>query len=408
MSKGDARLIAITLCVPYLLVPLFPVFITLTGVDFPGVSVVPKPAAFALLACIAVALIVGLPALFRNLGKASPIWWPSFAWFAAALLSVLLGFNPRDGLFFCLLFASGLAWQAGVWRGYMEPGIPTTIFGAWIISGTLAAGAAVAMVLLRIPADQYTIAHGRAVGTFVLPGELAGYLILFVPVAFAVARVAAATWLRLFATAGCIVGVAALAMTFSRAGWIGFGTALAVFLGLNARTNIQRLLLGGVVLAAAFAVVLLTFDVHHNPSENYTRLTIWQAALQIINRYPLTGVGPFGFSRAYALARLPDGDAVAFHAHSVYLTVLAELGIVGFCAFLWTLWTVGVNAVRRLSAAAPVPRLLAVALVAGLAGTLVQGVIDVISVIIFGLWLPTFALALAAAGPSSEELARAR
>jgi hypothetical protein len=37
------------------------------------------------------------------------------------------------------------------------------------------------------------------------------------------------------------------------------------------------------------------------------------------------------------------------------------------------------------------------AIAAGLAGTLVQGLIDTVSVVIFGLWLPTMALALSVA-----------
>ncbi len=32
--------------------------------------------------------------------------------------------------------------------------------------------------------------HGRATGTFVLPGELAAYLIVLLPIAYALARVA--------------------------------------------------------------------------------------------------------------------------------------------------------------------------------------------------------------------------
>ncbi len=38
------------------------------------------------------------------------------------------------------------------------------------------------MVLLRLPATLYSVANGRAVGTFVLPGELAGYLHFLIPI----------------------------------------------------------------------------------------------------------------------------------------------------------------------------------------------------------------------------------
>ena len=117
----------------------------------------------------------------------------------------------------------------------------------------------------------------------------------------------------------------------------------------------------------------------------------------MIDRFPLTGVGPFGFSRLYGLVRLPDGEPTAFHAHSLYLTFFAETGIVGFSAFAWTGWRFARELIERLKSASPDGALLAVAAAAGLVGTLVQGAIDTVTVVIFGLWLPTLGLALAVA-----------
>ena len=41
--------------------------------------------------------------------------------------------------------------------------------------------------------------------------------------------------------------------------------------------------------------------------------------------------------------------------------------------------------------------------IAGLLGVAVQGLIDTVSVVIFGLWMPTMALALAAARGSTDQ-----
>ena len=124
-------------------------------------------------------------------------------------------------------------------------------------------------------------------------------------------------------------------LTFSRTGWVGLAAGIAFSDRPALERRRARVVQGIAIVAAAVAVVLLTFNEHHNPSENYTRLSIWQAALGVIERFPLTGVGPFGFSKIYPFVRLPDGDATAFHAHSLYLTFLAEIGIVGFLAFCW-------------------------------------------------------------------------
>jgi O-antigen ligase len=160
-----------------------------------------------------------------------------------------------------------------------------------------------------------------------------------------------------------------------------------------------------IVVVAGALVVLLLFNVHHNPSEDYTRLSIWQAALQIIDRFPLTGVGPFNFSRLYALVRAPDADPTAFHAHSLYLTFFAEFGVIGVASVVWLLWRFTVELRRRLSDAAAPAKFLALSVTAGLVGVAVQGLIDTVTVVIFGLWMATLGLALAAAGRKRSDVA---
>ena len=108
-------------------------------------------------------------------------------------------------------------------------------------------------------------------------------------------------------------------------------------------------------------------------------------------------MGPFDFPQLYALVHVPDADATAFHAHSLYLTLFAELGIAGLAAFLWNLWKFAAELRRRVARASPDAALLALAVAAGLVGVAVQGLIDTVSIVIFGLWMPAMGLALAAA-----------
>jgi O-antigen ligase len=201
------------------------------------------------------------------------------------------------------------------------------------------------------------------------------------------------------------IGVIALAMTYSRAGWMGFAAAAAFLVAVRTRHGAGG---AAVVVGAGVVAVLALFNAHHNPSEDYTRLAIWKAGEAIINRFPLTGVGPFNFSHLYAVVRGPDADATAFHAHSLYLTFLAEFGIVGICTIAWTIWRFVSELRRRLASATAPSAFLALGVAAGLIGVAVQGLIDTVSVVIFGLWMPTMALALAAAaggnnGPTIEE-----
>ena len=144
--------------------------------------------------------------------------------------------------------------------------------------------------------------------------------------------------MRIAAWVVLAIALPALAMTYSRAGWMGFAAAAAFLVAAQTRAMRQRATAVAIVVGCAVLAVLLLFNVHHNPSEDYTRISIWQAALQIIDRFPLTGVGPFDFSRLYAIVRVPDGEPSAYHAHSMYLTIVAEMGLVGISAFAWVCW----------------------------------------------------------------------
>jgi O-antigen ligase len=378
-------------------VPFFPSFITLTNVAFPGVSVVPLPIAIGLLCAMLVLAVVAAIALAQPPRTMPVLVPPLLVWLAACLLSLLLGFNLRDGAVFFGIFALSILWHAHNARFYaVVPGLAKTVWWAYLLSGLLACIVAIAMVVTRTPAVQYTIANGRAVGTFVLPGELAGYLLFLLPIAYALACSARSSALRAIAWITLAIGAVTMVMTFSRTGWVGLAAGVAFLIVMQARSGRARFVQGAAIVVAGVAIVLLLFNEHHNPSENFTRLSIWQAALGVIDRFPLTGVGPFGFSKIYPFVRLPDGDATAFHAHSMYLTFLAELGIVGFLAFCWVIWRFAREWYRRVRVSSRTA-LLATGIAAGVVGALVQGLIDTVSVVIFGLLVPMLALALAAA-----------
>ena len=395
--KPFDRVSATASAVAWASIPFFPSFITLTNVAFPGISIVPLPVALVLLAAMVVLIVVASFGLAQPPREKPTLWYPLLAWFGTIVLSLVLGLNLRDGAVFFVIFVLGVIWHAHIERFYDNPGYARALWWAYLLSGTLACVLAIAMVVTRMPASLYAIANGRAVGTFVLPGELAGYLLVFLPIAFALGRSAKSAALRALAWAALACGALAMVLTFSRTGWIGLAAGVAFMVVVQARSGRARFVQGGAILAVALAIVLLFFNERHNPSENYTRLSIWQAAIGVIERFPLTGVGPFGFSKIYPFVRLPGGDATAFHAHSLYLTFLAELGIVGFLAFCWVLWSFWRAWYARVYAQTPQMSLLATAIAAGVAGALVQGLIDTVSVVIFGLLLPMLAVALAAA-----------
>ena len=387
----------------YAAVPLFPAFISLTSVAYPGVSLVPAPVVYSVLAFVVLLAIYAATMLIANPARGEqPLLLPMLAWFGASMLSALVGFNPPAGLLFVCIFGLGIVWHCALVRFFADRYAAQAIFWSYLISGTLSAVAAVAMVVTHRPAALFAISHGRATGTFILPGELAAYLVVFVPIAYAVARVARGPALRALAWFAVAAGIIALYETHSRAGWMGFAAAAAFLIAVQMPRRRSGVLAATAVVVAGLIAVTLAFNVQHNPSEDYTRIAIWNAAGQIIDRFPLTGVGPFDFSRLYAVVHVPDADATAFHAHSLYLTFFAELGILGLTAFLWNAWSLAATLRRRLYLAPPASTLLALAAAAGLTGVAVQGLIDTMSVVIFGLWMPTMGFAVAAAAGQWE------
>jgi O-antigen ligase len=316
------------------------------------------------------------------------------ALFGAGLLAGCVGFDPLAGLLFTGIGGVGIIWQCSVMRFYSDRNAANAIYYAYLITGGLAAVAAIVMVATRFPPAQYAIAHGRATGTFILPGELAGYLIVLLPIAYTLGSIGAARPMRIVAWSAFAAGLAALALTYSRAGWMGFAAACAFLLAVRTRRGIAG---AALIVLGGIAAVLLLFNAHHDPSEDYTRLSIWQAAVQVADRFPLTGVGPFTFSRLYSVVRAPDADPTAFHAHSLYLTFFVEIGIVGLTAFAWIIWRFATELRRRLGNASPSAAFLSLSIAAGLVGVAVQGLIDTVSVVLFGVWMPMMALALAAA-----------
>ncbi len=394
------RLLPAALGLVFFAVPLYPAFITLTGVRVPGVSLVPVPLTLALLAAATLVVAYIAAVLLTTPGPPVPTATAFAALPAAAMLAAALGFDPSAGAIFITIAVFGVVLHAAIVRFHRDPHVATAIAVGFVVSGAIAAAVAIALVFVQSPPDLYTVGHGRAIGTFILPGELAGYLVMYVPFSYAVACVAARRELRVAAAAGAIVGAVALVLTFSRAGWIGMAAAIA-FLVYTQRRR-RRIRVAAVVVGVAILAVGLVFNAHHDPSENFTRISIWRAASDMIARFPLSGVGPFDFATIYRWVRLPDGEPTAFHAHSFLLSVAAELGLIGVAAVCLGWWRF-VVALRGRLRGAPSPQTLAVAIVAGLVGTWVQSLIDTVSVVVFAIWPLFTALALVSVrAPATE------
>ena len=297
------------------------------------------------LAALAVAAAVGRWGIVRR----TPLDGTLALLFAALALSTL---------------ASGDPLRAGGWtRLWIAIGYP--VFFWWIRDRAHAVRLARLLVLVAAfvaaygivqhvtGIDVYRAALGRE--TAVLPrgpghsgyavvGFFSNYLtfahLMIFPLAFAGALALRADRLGLVA-APLVAGV--LILSTARGAWLA-ALAVAIALLLTARARSSLPALGAVVVAVALAFALRPDLRDHAarmflPSgENTGRVGIYRANLEIIHDHPVLGLGFGRYKRAAVpyYERHPDADRRS-HAHSNYLQIAAEAGLVGLAAFalLW-------------------------------------------------------------------------
>jgi O-antigen ligase len=384
-------------------IPVWPSFIAFAALSPPGVSIVPPALAALDLALCALAALAATLLLLRERATVPPLLCPIALYLGTWILASLLGLDPQTGLLMVAGPALGTIFYASIASWYARPHIARTLYVTFLLTGTLVSILGIVLDLLRRPAALYVLVHGRATATFVVPGEFAGYLLLLIFTALGVALVTTSSRLRILAFCALASGGAALALSYSRAGWLGAAVGGAFFLyaaGMRFLPGRRRLVLAGSLLAAALALGIAAISVyegHHNPSEDFARLSIWQAGVRAIELFPLTGVGPGAFRHVYPLLRPLSGELFAFHVHSQFLTAFAETGIVGFSALVFLWWRFVAVLRSALRDAPPRNRILALAIAAGLVATWAQGLLDFVQILVLGCWLPFMALTIAAA-----------
>lgn len=133
--------------------------------------------------------------------------------------------------------------------------------------------------------------------------------------------------------------VAALALTFTRSAWVG------ACVGVGLLLMVRDLRLFGVlpVVAALFialapaAVTDRAYSMFslRDPS-NRDRVAMLQAGVDLVRRYPLTGVGPNVVQKVYPNYRRPTAvEPTPPHLHNVPMQIAAERGLPALAAWLW-------------------------------------------------------------------------
>jgi len=170
--------------------------------------------------------------------------------------------------------------------------------------------------------------------------SFAGYLNLIIPFSLACCALEKGKW-RLLGAWTTAFAVAALLCTQSLGGLVAMGGVVVFAILSFAGSRKRRLAFLAAVCALAIAFYFFkgALNPAHEAADSAyvqaTRLVLWGIAWDFFTGSPLLGVGWGNFSALYGsyVADIPWIPAGVFAAHSIYLQLLSETGLVGFGAF---------------------------------------------------------------------------
>ena len=157
--------------------------------------------------------------------------------------------------------------------------------------------------------------------------------------------------LRILAVGSGCAQLVALALTYSRGAWLGWGAAM-VFLAVTMK---RRREVAAILILTALVATLVTplqsrFSTLLSPRSDLTitdRLQVIEAALKLALANPVLGAG-------YGRDRLREGLRESrlemrriAHTHNVYVELLATTGLLGLGAFLWLVCGAFYQALRQ-------------------------------------------------------------
>lgn len=182
------------------------------------------------------------------------------------------------------------------------------------------------------------------------------------------------------------VVLSTLILTKSRGAWMGFGAALLYAL-LRVRSGWlwTVVVLAVLVLLGVGSLRQIILSRAGQTSEGdpsfFGRLVLWSYAWKVIKTNWMYGVGFDNFRYVKHFYGYPGNVwwMVRFHAHNIFLEMLADLGVVGFTGSCWLFARTFIRLDRVVRAKVPDRWALALGLGAALVGYAAHGLVDFVA-----------------------------
>jgi putative inorganic carbon (HCO3(-)) transporter len=186
--------------------------------------------------------------------------------------------------------------------------------------------------------SQFADIKFRVYSTLENPNLLAGFLVMmdafFLGFAYKIKDRRTRMWLLgLF-----VVFSACLGLTYSRGAWISLLAVMvagSLAYGRNTWWIVILVPLALFFFSDSFADRIMSI-IHPVDTSASLRLALWESTMAMIRDYPLTGIGWGAYLWTYPTYDffIQNPDVKIFHAHNMYLHMMAEVGIPAFLLFL--------------------------------------------------------------------------
>jgi O-antigen ligase len=224
---------------------------------------------------------------------------------------------------------------------------------------------------------------GRVYSFFDNANTFAQVLVMMLGMTLGLLFASRTVWGKIAALVALVSGLVGIAMTYSRASWVGLIVAVFLFVLLAAPRLIPALILVAAAMlpflpASIYNRLLTIFN--SSDSSTVSRFPIYEVGFKMWKLYPLTGVG-LG-SELSAAKALNSGWYHGYfdfpHYHNIYIQLAVETGALGLLSYLGGFLAACKATIRAaLAADCPHPvKYLAIGCFSGLAGMMVCGLAD--------------------------------
>ncbi len=136
-----------------------------------------------------------------------------------------------------------------------------------------------------------------------------------------------------------ILGGLGLALSFSRAGWLGLGVAIGVYTLIAGDKKIRKIIF--------ITFILTTLTIIATPNLRYrfllpfygeksavSRLSLWNTGIKAIQESPVFGLGLTGFSNNWERLNTDPNLETHNFPHNIFLNFWVETGLLGLVSFV--------------------------------------------------------------------------